>query len=266
MMIKIILLLLGLHTIMSAGFMDSVGDVVKATLSDNEKEVPKVETVGTVETLLSSETNHEEDSLLDSVADSVKDTIGLKKDKPKPKDDSLLDSMMDLDGMVDSVKDTIGLKKDKPKKKRSMIGKTVTAMKEVVGLENVEEDNSYFEEGIMADMADMIDLEKGETLGLPSVFGLNKKKKKKVFGSTILGDTILGDAKETSTTFYRGFKTSGESAEFMSGVMYKSSKMYNEMFDMFDDSPMNIFDDKDEREPSVFDMFDKGNDVLDIFE
>ena len=118
----------------------------------------------------------------------------------------------------------------------------------------------------MADIADMIDLEKGETLGLPSVFGINKKKKKKVFGSTILGNTILGDAKDTSTTFYRGFKRSGETTEFMSGVMYKSSKMYNDMFDMFDDSPLNVFDDKDEREPSVFDMFDKGNDVLDIFE
>ena len=105
--------------------------------------------------------------------------------------------------------------------------------------------------------ADMIDLEKGEIWGLPSVFGLNKKKQKKVFGSTILGDT-----KDATIGFYRGFNRTGESTEFMSGVMYKSSKMYNGMFEIFDDSPLNIFDDKDEREPSVF---DKGNDVLDIF-
>lgn len=255
-MMKIILMLSLLQGMIYADFMDSVGDVVKSALSDDEKEVPEIETVGTVETISPSQSNHEEDSLLDSVAD----TIGLEKESPKHDDDSLLESM------VDSVKDTIGIKKNKPKKSTSLIGNTMTAMKEVVGLEKVEEDNAYFDDGIMADIADMIELEKGETLGLPSVFGFNKKKKKKVFGSTILGNTILGDAKDTSTTFYRGFKRSGETTEFMSGVMYKSSRMYNDMFDMFDDSPLNVFDDKDEREPSVFDMFDKGNDVLDIFE
>lgn len=252
-MMKIILMLCLLQGMIYADFMDSVGDVVKSALSDDEKEVPEVETVGTVETISASQSDHKKDSLLDSVAD----TIGLKKESPKH-DDSLLDSM------VDSVKDTMGLKKNKPKKSTSLIGNTVTAMKKVVGLK--EEDNAYFDDGIMADIANMIDLEKGETLGLPSVFGFNKKKKKKVFGSTLLGNTILGDAKDTSTTFYRGFKRSGETTEFMSGVMYKSSKMYNEMFDMFDDSPLNVFDDKDKREPSVFDMFDKGNEVLDIFE
>ena len=82
----------------------------------------------------------------------------------------------------------------------------------------------------------------------------------------MLGDTLLGDAKEMGTGFYRGFKRTGESTEFMSGVMYKSSRVYNEMFDIFDDSPLNVFDDKDEREPSVFDVFDKGNDILDVFD
>lgn len=233
-MMKIILMLCLLQGMIYADFMDSVGDVVKSALSDDEKEVPEIETVGTVETISASQSNHKEDSVLDS--------------------------------MVDSVKDTIGLKKNKPKKSTSLIGDGMTVMKEVVGLDEPEKDNAYFDDGIMADIADMIELEKGETFGLPSVFGLNKKKKKKVFGSTILGNTILRDAKDTSTTFYRGFKRSGETTEFMSGVMYKSSKMYNDMFEMFDDSPLNVFDDKDKREPSVFDMFDKGNEVLDNFE
>jgi hypothetical protein len=164
--------------------------------------------------------------------------------------------------MVESVKSTIGIK-EKKKEKHNLVKDTVTVMKEVTGLKKVKKDHSLFDGGIMGEMADMIKLEKGESLGLPSVFGINKKRDKKVFGSTVLGDTILGDVKETGTTFYRGFRNTGESAEFMSGMMYKSSKIYNGMFDMFDDSPFNIFDDE---EDSIFQIFDKGNNVLDVFE
>lgn len=236
MMIKIVLLLMGLHVAMYAGFMDSVGDVIKATLSDKDdkKDISEVKTVKTVKTLMTP----------------------TKKDK----DESLLEKM------TDDIKKKIGIEKDKPQKEHSLFSKTVTAVKEAAGSEKAEEDNAYFDDGIMADIADMIELEKGERLGLPSVFGLNRKKSKKVFGSSVLGDTFLGDIKNTSTEFYRGFKRSGQSTEFMSGVMYKSSKIYNEMFDMFDDSPLNIIDDKDKRETSVFDVFDKGNEILDIFE
>ena len=117
----------------------------------------------------------------------------------------------------------------------------------------------------MGEMADIIEFEKGDILGLPSVFGINKKKQKKVFGSTVLADTILGDAKDTGTGFYKGFKNTGESAEFMSGMMYNSSKVYNEMFHVFDDSVFNIFED-DEDEKSIFDVFEHGNEVLDIFD
>jgi len=293
-MTRIILMIFALTSIMNAGFMDSVGDVVKSTLSDNDdNKMPKVETVGTVQTIKGHDDNHKKDSFIDDMLDSVKDTIDGKSDKPKHKskdDSSLLDNMVSevketigldddkakkrksknddslLDDMVSGVKETIGIKEDKPKKKTTFIDDTFTAMKEVAGMEKVKEDNAIFDGGIMGTMADMIDLEKGESMGLPSVFGLNKRKQKKVFGSTILGDTILGDTKEATTGFYRGFKRTGESTEFMSGVMYKSSKVYNGMFDMFDDSLFNVFDDKDEREPSVFDVFDKGNSMLDIFD
>jgi len=230
---KIILLLISLNLCMYADFMDSVADVVKATLSEDEKKMPEIETVGTVETRVHSKSKNKDDSLFDSMVEGVKDTIGIKEKKVQ---------------------------------KSSLLGDAITAMKEVSGLEKVKEDNTFFDGGIMGEMADMIDLEKGESFGLPSVFGLNKKKKTTVFGSTVLGDTLLGDAKDTGTSFYRGFKRTGESTEFMSGMMYKSSKVYNEMFEMFDDSPLNIFDDKDEREPSIFDMFDKGNDMLDILD
>ncbi|MEA1879614.1 MAG: hypothetical protein U9N11_03100, partial [Campylobacterota bacterium] len=63
-----------------------------------------------------------------------------------------------------------------------------------------------------------------------------------------------------------GFKTSGESTEFMSGVMYKSSKMYNDMFNMYDDSPFNVFESDDDKDASILDAFTKGNEMLDIFD
>ena len=259
-MIRIILITIVLSSMGYTSFMDSIGDVVKSTLGDDDDtKIPKVETVGTVETIGREDDNHKNNSLLDGMLDSVKDTI-----KGESKNASHDDSM--LDGLLKSAKKTIGIKEEKKKNKSSFLNDTVTAMEEVAGLKKIKQDNSLFDGGIMGDMADMIDLEKGETWGLPSVFGLNKKKQKKVFGSTILGDTLLGDVKDTGTTFYRGFKNTGESTEFMSGVMYKSSKIYNGMFEVFDDSPFNIFDDKDEREPSIFDVFDKGNDVLDIFD
>jgi hypothetical protein len=253
-MINIVWITVFLSITLHAGFMDSVGDLVESTLSTDQLEVePEVTTVGTLSVTAGS--NHEKESMLDSMVNSVKDSVGMKKEKVK-------ESSM-IDDMIDSAKETIGIKEEKSKKS-SLLDDTLTAMKEVTGMESKKKDKSYFDDGIMADMADMINLEKGENLGLPSVFGLNKKKEKKVFGSTVLGETILGDVKETGTTFYKGFKTTGESTELMSGMMYKSSKVYNEMFHIFDDSPFNIFEDEDEN--SILDVFEKGNDVLDVFD
>ena len=198
-MIKVILVLYGLNILCYADFMDSVADVVKATLSDEEKkEIPKVQTVGTVSTVVESKKNETKDSLLDSMVDSVTGTLSTDS-----KDD---DSLLSL------------------------------AMKSV---------------------SDTLELQEGEKFGLPSIFGFNKKK-----NNDILGSKFLGDIKDTGSTFYRGFKNSGESAEFMSGMMYKSSKVYNGMFHMFDDSVFNVFEDKDEK--SIFDVFEKGNDILDM--
>ena len=229
---RIIMILLMQGILLEASFMDTIGDVVKSTLEEeDESKIPEIQTVGTLKTVEKRSSNSEKKSLLDDMLDDVKDSIGFKKEK----------------------------------KEKSFVNKTLTAMKEVTGLKKVKPDNELFDGGLMGEIADMIDLEKGESWGLPSVFGINKKKQKKVFGSTILAGTILGDTKDATTSLYRGFKHSGESAEFMSGVMYKSSKMYNGMFEMFDDSAFNIFDDKDEREPSVFDVLKKGNDALDMF-
>jgi len=59
-------------------------------------------------------------------------------------------------------------------------------------------------------------------------------------------------------------KYSGQSAEFASGMMYKSSKVYNTMFGMYEDSPFNFFE--EEEEASIFDVFEGGNDILDMFD
>ena len=238
--------------------MKGMRDVVKAPF-DGDDEMPKVETVRTVRTIKGHGDNKEEESLIDGVlntvtdpmgskggtslitdmVDEVKETVGFKEEKPQKKKETTL-----YTNMVDGAKDIIGIKEDKPKKKSSFLDDTLTAAKEVVGMETVKEDNSIFDGGIMGSMADMIDLEKGESYGLPSVFGLNKKKKKEFMGSSVLGDTFLGDIQDSTSNMYRGFKTSGESTEFMSGIMYKSSKAYNDMFD----------------------VFNKGNSVLDIFD
>ncbi|MCF6244898.1 MAG: hypothetical protein L3J43_07655 [Sulfurovum sp.] len=101
-------------------------------------------------------------------------------------------------------------------------------------------------------------LKEGEYFGLPSVFGLNEKKEETGFGLS-----TFTDIKDMGGTFYKGFKYSGESAEFMSGMMYYNAKMYNTMFGIFDDSPFNVFEDEDEN--SILDVFEKGNDILDIF-
>ncbi|HHD79810.1 MAG TPA: hypothetical protein ENK98_09315, partial [Epsilonproteobacteria bacterium] len=157
---KIILLSVCLSIFSYAGFMDSVGDIVESTLSDDKLKVkPEVTTVGTL-SVTEGGPEHSKKSMLDTMVDTAKESVGLKKDKMK--ETSILDDM------IDSAKDTIGIKDTKPIKKSSLIGDAVTAVKEVTGLEKVKKDNSYFDGGIMGDIADMIDLEKGESLGLPS--------------------------------------------------------------------------------------------------
>ncbi len=103
-----------------------------------------------------------------------------------------------------------------------------------------------------------IGMKEGAYWGMPSLFGWNEKKEESMFGL----DTLT-DIKTLGSSLYKGMKHSGESAEFMSGVMYYNAKMYNMMFGVFDDSPLNIFEDKEE--DSILDVFEKGNEILDIF-
>ena len=134
-----------------------------------------------------------------------------------------------------------------------------SSISKTLGLDD-ESDDTYSFTGALGDFYDAVGLEEGESLGMPSMFGFNEKKKK----SALFGLEFLGGLKDTGTTIHKGMKYSGQSAEFTSGMMYKSSKMYNTMFGMYEDSPFNVFEEKDET--SIFDVFEGGNKVLDIFD
>ena len=124
-----------------------------------------------------------------------------------------------------------------------------------------DSDDGYSFSGTLNSFYDTVGLDEGESWGLPSIFGFNEKKKKK---KSLLGIGILGGLQDTGNTIFKGLKYSGQSAEFSSGMIYKSSKMYNAMFGIFEDSPFNVFE--DEKETSVFDVFEGGNKMLDMFD
>ena len=180
--------------------------------------------------------------------DAIRSELGITYDKPKRdgvydnvKD--TLDVSNDLEDAYDSVKDTLSFGTKKKKKKKS-------------------DDFSFGE--TLSDFYETVGLEEGENWGLPSVWGFNEKKKARTFlGSKTLGGTFLGDVKDSTSMFYSGMKNSGQSAEMMSGMMYNSSRMYNNMFGMFDSSPLNVFE--DEKEASMFDFVEGGNSLMEMF-
>jgi len=122
-----------------------------------------------------------------------------------------------------------------------------------------KKNDDYSFSGTLDSFYDTLGLDEGESWGMPSVFGFNEKKEEPLFGIS-----LFGDVQDTGKFMYKSMKYSGTSAEFSSGMMYRSSKMYNSMFGIFDDSPFNVFE--DEEESSVFDVFEGGNKVLDMFD
>jgi hypothetical protein len=148
----------------------------------------------------------------------------------------------------------------KPSRMQRTLDSAYAKINKTLNLED-EIDEGYSLTGTLNDFYDTVGLDKGESWGMPSLFGLNAKKKKK---SSIFGLEFLGGLKDTGTSLHKGMKYSGQSAEFASGMMYKSSKVYNTMFGMYEDSPFNFFE--EEEESSIFDVFEGGNDILDMFD
>jgi len=162
------------------------------------------------------------------------------------------------------------LETNKPNTVESLVASESSTMTEKISSEfsrmtkklgiDEDDDDSYSFSGSLDNFYDAVGLDEGESWGMPSMFGFNEKKKK----SSLFGLEFLGGLKDTGSTIQKGMKYSGTSAEFTSGMMYKSSKMYNTMFGMYEDSPFNVFE--EEEETSIFDVFEGGNKVLDIFD
>ncbi len=203
-------------------------------LSAKEKKVKKMR----------EELNIKEPSTEVKKLDKIREELNI--DYQVPKYESSLDKRMndvkeklgledglnlDMDSALSSIKQTLRLE-DKPKKDEGFsLNNSLRSFGNTIGMD----------------------------LELPSLFGSTKKK-----DDSFLASTPLGGIMDTGTKFYQGAKYSGQSAQFMSGMMYNSSKMYNTMFGVFDDSPFNIFE--EEEEASLFDVFEHGNSVMDMFD
>ena len=159
-----------------------------------------------------------------------------------------------FDRRVDEIKESIDT---------LSVDNAISSIKSTLGMESKKKDTGFFITDSLSDFGDTI----GMDIGIPGMpdflgFGGSKKKESGILDS-VMGFGFLGDIKGTGTSIYRGAKYSGQSAEMMSGMMYNSSKMYNTMFGTFDDSPFNMFE--EEEESSMFDVFEHGNSVMDMF-
>jgi len=181
--------------------------------------------------------------------DSIRDELKIGYRKP--------DKTTELDKAVNKVTDPF--KSDTSVGDDLSFGNAFSSVKKKLHLEKEKKDESFSFSGTLNDFYDTVGLDKGESWGMPAVLGFNEKKKK----SSLFGLEFLGGVKDTGTTIHKGMKYSGQSAEFASGMMYRSSKVYNTMFDMYESSPFDFFE---EEEASVFDVFEGGNTVLDIFD
>lgn len=181
--------------------------------------------------------------------DSIRDELRIGYRKPE--------STSELDKAVNKITDPF--KSDTSLGDDLSLGSAFSSIKKKLHLEKEKKNDDFSFSGTLNDFYDTVGLEKGENLGLPSLFGFNEKKKK----SSLFGLEFLGGLKDTGTTIHKGMKYSGQSAEFASGMMYRSSKVYNTMFDMYESSPFDFFE---EEEASIFDVFEGGNTVLDLFD
>lgn len=131
------------------------------------------------------------------------------------------------------------------------VDSAISSIKSTLGMSSSEKDTGFSLTDSLSDFGDTI----GMDIDMPDFLGFGGSKKKKSSGTfdSVMGFGNFGDIKDSATSMYQGAKYSGQSAEMMSGMMYNSSKMYNNMFGMFDDSPLNVFE--EEEESSMFDMF-----------
>ena len=231
---KVFLLIYGLHTFLWAGFSAQEAAELELKAAEIRKEL-HLHTPTAKERKL-EQIRHE-----------------LKLDFDTSSKDALLGN-----NKVDTVESLVASKDHSIK---DSIRSTFSSVKKKLHLAKDDKEDEYSFSGVLTDFYDTVGLDEGESWGMPSLFGFNEKKKRK---KRLFDIGILGGIGDTGKTIFKGMKYSGQSAEFSSGMVYKSSKMYNTMFGMFEDSPLNIFE--EEEESSVFDIFEGGNSVLDMFD
>jgi hypothetical protein len=206
---------------------------------------------------------------LEVKAAKIREELGITTPTAKERKLDRIRKELKLDFDTSSKKALLGQKKVKsvgsvagggPKSSMTdEIADSISSLSSKIGLSDKKKSDSYSFSGALNDFYETIGLEEGESYGLPAFFGFNEKKKKSKFGLE-----LLDDIEDTGKFIFKGMKYSGTSAEFSSGMMYRSSKMYNTMFGMFEDSPFNVFE--EEEETSMFDVFEGGNKVLDMFD
>jgi len=222
-----------------------------------------------LQTLMYADISAQEAAELEIKAAHIREELGIHTPTAKEKRLNRIRQELNLD--FDTSSKAALLETDKPDTVESLVASKsksisdrlssgLSSISETLGFDDKKKDDSYSFSGTLNSFYDTIGLEEGNSWGMPSVFGFNEKKKKK---RTLFDIGILGGIGDTGKNIFKGMKYSGQSAEFSSGMIYKSSKMYNSMFGMFEDSPFNVFE--EEEETSVFDVFEGGNKVLDLF-
>jgi len=294
-MYKIFLLIIGFSTFLLAEYMSESDGLIQQNLEDIknkyhiqdetppepeiiEKEIPEIkeEVPNPVESVRQTEAVKEDD-LISSVKEllpiSNEPSASENKDKlEKIRRELGIKELTGREKKIDAIRSELKIGFEVPKRE-SYLDKRVNDVKQSLNMEG-DIKGEYSFSNTVSDLKKTLHLEGDSSFGipsfgLPSIFGEKKKKKKEkgLFGIDIPGVSIpgLGGVKDTGKSLYKGMKYSGESAEMMSGMMYNSSKMYNTMFGMFDDSPFNIFEDEEE-EASMFDFIEGGNSIMRMFD
>lgn len=293
-MYKIFLLIIVFSTFLLSEYMSESDGLIQQNLEDiknkyhiQDETPPEPEIIEKVMPQVKEELPSPVESLLtgepakaDEIIPSVKQALPLPNKSVVSENEDKLESIRrelgikELTGRekkIDAIRSELKIGVEVPKRE-SYLDKRVNDVKESLNMEG-DIQGEYSFSNTVSDLKKTLHLDGDSSFGLPSfglpsIFGEKKKKKKEksLFGIDIPGISIpgLGGVQDTGKSIYKGMKYSGESAELMSGMMYNSSKMYNTMFGLFDDSPFNIFE--EEEEDSMFDFIQGGNSIMRMFE
>lgn len=286
-MFKIFLLIIGINTFILAEYKSESELMIEQNLDDLKKKYHiQDETLAEVDTIDKPTTSSKDEFYIPQGSVAIKEPLKEETVLPQMKlelpnqTESLtstsenklekirrelgIKELTDKEKKLDVIRHELDIHYEAPKKE-SFLDKKVENIQKTLHMDG-EIEGEYSFSNTVDDLKKTLNLD-GESswgipsFGLPSLFGEEKKKKKE---KGLFGIGALGGVQDTGKSLYKGMKYSGQSAEMMSGMMYNSSKMYNTMFGLFDDSPFNIFE--EEEDPSVFDFIEGGNSIMKLFD